>query len=63
MSVKKQFPTDLYTAAAADTNGIAMKCEDMATACVQLSGTLTTVVVYWEGTVDGTNWIGLPPRM
>lgn len=49
----------LYTAAGADTNGITVGCEGLATVCVQLTGTLTSVVVYWEGTVDGTNWVGV----
>ena len=49
----------LYAAAVADTNGDVMSCEGLATICVQLTGTLTTVVVYWEGTVDGSTWVGI----
>ena len=49
----------LYTAAVADTNGVAVDCDGLATVCVQLSGTMTTATVYFEGTVDGSNWIGV----
>lgn len=52
--------TALYSTAVADTNGIAIKCEGIATICVQLSGTMAnSSTVYWEGTVDDTNWIGI----
>jgi len=49
----------LYTAAGADTNGVVIDCQGLSTVCVQLTGTLTSVVVYWEGNVDETNWIGV----
>jgi len=52
-------PVDLYTSAGADADGMFVPCEGLATVCVQLSGTLTSVIVYFEGTVDGTNWIGV----
>ena len=52
-------PVALYSAAGADTNGIPVPCEGLATVCVQLTGTLTSVTVYFEGTVDGTNWVGV----
>jgi hypothetical protein len=51
--------TDSYTAAGADTDGIEFDVDGFATACVQLSGTMTTATVYWEGTVDKTNWVGV----
>jgi len=49
----------LYTAAGADTNGVIVNCEGLSTVCVQLTGTLTTVTVYFEGNVDGSNWVGV----
>src|SRR3990167_3182689 len=49
----------LYSAAGADTNGETINCDGLGTVCVQLTGTLTSVIVYFEGTVDGTNWIGV----
>jgi len=52
-------PLALYTTAGADTNGTTVGCEGLATVCVQLSGTLTSATIYFEGTVDGTNWIGV----
>lgn len=48
-----------HKAAVADANGEEVPCAGLATVCVQLSGTLTTITVYFEGTVDGTNWIGV----
>jgi hypothetical protein len=59
MSLEYETTVPLYTAAGADTNGAVVPCAGLGTVCVQLSGTLTTVVVYWEGTVDGSNWIGV----
>lgn len=59
MSLEYEVLVPLYTAAGADTNGAEVPCAGLATVCVQLSGTLTSVVVYWEGTVDGSNWVGL----
>lgn len=59
MSLGYEHTTTLYSAAEADTNGNVVPCAELATVCVQLSGTLTSVVVYFEGTVDGTNWVGV----
>lgn len=53
------FALALYTAAGADTEGVTVNCEGLATVCVQLSGTMTTATVYFEGNVDGANWIGV----
>lgn len=52
-------PLTLYSAAVADTNGIAIDCKNLATIGVQLTGTLTSVVVYFEGTTDNTNWVAV----
>ena len=49
-------PIALQSAAGADGNGIALSCESLATVSAQISGTLTSIIVYFEGTVDGTNW-------
>jgi hypothetical protein len=49
----------LYSAAGADTNGVTVDCEGLSSVCVQLTGTLTSVIVYFEGNVDETNWIGV----
>ncbi len=49
----------MHNAAVADANGTELPCAGMATACVQLSGTLTSIIIYFEGTVDGSNWIGI----
>jgi len=57
--MKNEILMPLYTAAGADTNGETVPCAGLATVCVQLSGTLTSVVVYFEGTVDNTNWVGV----
>jgi len=59
MSLEYESTIPLYTAAGADTNGETVSCAGVNTVCVQLSGTLTSVVVYWEGTVDGSNWVGV----
>lgn len=59
MSLEYENTIALYTAAGADTNGETISCAGVATVCVQLSGTLTSVVVYFEGTVDGSNWVGV----
>lgn len=59
MSLEYENTITLYTAAGADTDGAVVPCAGVATACVQLSGTLTSVVVYFEGTVDGSNWVGV----
>jgi hypothetical protein len=42
-----------------DSNGILIPCQGFATASVQLSGTLAASTVYFEGTVDGTNYVGV----
>lgn len=49
----------LHDAAGADANGTTVDCLGLSTVCVQLSGTLTSVTVYFEGNVDKTNWIGV----
>jgi hypothetical protein len=49
----------LHSAAIADANGEVFSCDGIATICVQLYGTLTTVSFLWEGTVNGTDWIGV----
>jgi len=51
--------TCLYSTAVADTNGVVVNCQELATVCVQLSGTMTNATVYFEGTVNDTNWIGV----
>lgn len=52
-------PTNLHTLGGADSNGIAISCESLSAICAQISGSFSTGAVYWEGTVDGTNWIGI----
>ena len=59
MSLGYETIIPLYTAAGADTNGETVPCAGLATVCVQLSGTLTSATVYFEATVDGSNWIGV----
>ena len=54
----EQFVT-MHTAAGANANGTVLPCVGLSTACVQLFGTLTSVIFYFEGTVDGTNWVGV----
>ncbi len=55
--------TPLLTAAAADTSAAELLVQNSGVNYVagafQLSGTLTSVVVYFECTVDGTNWVAL----
>jgi len=48
-----------HTAAGADAPGTAVDCSEMPGVAFQVSGTLTTVVLYFEGTLDGTNWVAL----
>jgi len=48
-----------HKAAGADANGEVLPCAGLATACVQLFGTLTSVTFYFEGTVDGATWVGV----
>lgn len=59
MSLEYERTVVFHNAATADANGEVMPCDGLATVCVQLSGTLTSIIVYFEGTVDGTNWIGV----
>jgi hypothetical protein len=49
-----------HSAAAADANGTELDVAGMALVGVQITGTITTIAVYWEGTIDGTNWVGIP---
>ena len=54
----------LYSAAGADTNGVTVFCDGLATVCVQLTGTLTSATIYFEGTVDDDTvavptWVGV----
>jgi hypothetical protein len=49
----------LHTAAGADADGVVVDCQGLATMCAQLTGTMTSMSVIWEGSVDGTNYIGL----
>lgn len=53
----------LYVNAGADTNGVELEVQaghgGFAAGCFQLSGTLTSVIVYFECTLDGTNWVSL----
>lgn len=53
----------LYTAATADTDGeeLVVQSENgsFVGGAFQVSGTLTSVIVYFECTVDGTNWVAL----
>jgi len=49
----------LHDAAVADADGKTVGCEGLATVCVQIFGTVTTATLYFEGTVDGTNWVGV----
>lgn len=48
----------LQSAAAATGNGTAYDCTGMAAVGFQVSGTFTATVTF-EGTLDGTNWVGL----
>lgn len=59
MEIYEVGPNTLYSAAGADTDGVPVPCEGLSTVSVQLTGTLTSVIVYFEGTIDGVNWIGI----
>ncbi|MFH1605037.1 MAG: hypothetical protein ABIH03_14155, partial [Pseudomonadota bacterium] len=48
----------LHSAATADANGPSLDCEGYSILGVQITGTFVAVV-YFEGTVDGTNWVAL----
>ena len=49
----------LHSAASADANGPSLDCEGYSVMACQITGTFTTAVVYWEGTVDGSTWVSL----
>jgi hypothetical protein len=54
----------LHTAAVADSTGNVMTVwhpdkGGYTFACFQISGTVTTATITFEGTVDGTNWVSL----
>lgn len=48
-----------HSAAVADANGTAVDCSEMPGVAFQISGTLTSVILYFEGTMDGTNWVSV----
>ena len=48
-----------HSAAGADANGAVMNVAGKSVVAVQISGTVTTAVLYFEATVDGTNWVGV----
>jgi hypothetical protein len=48
-----------HKAAGADANGTEVPCAGLATVCVQVFGTVTTATIYFEGTVDGSTWVGI----
>lgn len=57
-------PKLLHSAAGADANGAEMAVFSKsnggyAFAIFQISGTVTTATIYFEGTVDGTNWVAI----
>jgi hypothetical protein len=53
----------LHIAAGADANGTELPCQGVNGAfvagCFQIGGTVTTAVIYFEGTVDGSTWVAL----
>ena len=49
----------LHSAASADANGPSLDCEGYSILGVQITGTFTTAVVYFEGTVDKSTWVSL----
>lgn len=51
--------TSFHTAASADANGTVANVGQMVAVSVQITGTFTTAVVYWEGTIDGSTWVGV----
>jgi len=48
-----------HSAAGADANGAVMNVAGKSVVAVQISGTVTTATLYFEATVDGTNWVGV----
>ena len=48
-----------HSAAVADANGTVVDCSEMPGVAFQISGTLTSVVLYFEATMDGTNWVAV----
>lgn len=48
----------LHSAATADANGREIPCVGIGSIGVQITGTFVAVV-YFEGTIDGTNWVSL----
>ena len=51
--------TTFHTAASGDANGTVANVQQLAVVTAQITGTFTTAVVYWEGTVDGSTWVGV----
>ena len=56
---KEQGVITLHSAAGADANGPTIYCDGLASVGVQVGGTVTNATIYWEGTIDGTNWVGI----
>ena len=56
----------LHTAAGADADGLTLNCFTPEGAYVkgafQIGGTVTTATVYFEGTVNGTVWVGIEAK-
>jgi len=48
-----------HSAASADANGTVMNVAGKSVVVVQISGTFTTAVVYFEATVNGSNWVAI----
>ena len=49
----------MQSAAVATGNGTVVDVAGFATLCIQLSGTMTNLVVTFEATADGTNWVAV----
>ena len=49
----------MHSAASADAHGPSLDCEGYSILGVQITGTFTTAVVYFEGTVDKSTWVSL----
>jgi len=49
----------MQSAVVTSSNGTSLGAKDGGVAGIQVSGTYTTATTYFEGTVDGTNWVAV----
>ena len=59
MPFRPEQKVTLHSAAVADANGQEIECQAISSIGIQISGTVTTATIYFEGTINGTDWVAL----